>query len=49
MSQFVAFLNVVRRTAIEYTFAFLKTADRSEVIGYAGVAVAIVLLVIAVA
>ena len=59
MSQFVAFLKDVRRTeAAEYAFAFLKsggeyalayvkTMDRSEALGYAVVAVVVVLLTIA--
>lgn len=43
MSQFVAFL----KTVGEYAFAFLKTTDRDEAIGYAVAAVVIVLLTIA--
>jgi hypothetical protein len=59
MLQFVAFLKDVRpakateyavaflKTGGEYAFPYLKTMDRSEAIGYAAVAVAIVLLMIA--
>jgi hypothetical protein len=59
MSQFVAFLNGVRRakatkyafaflkTGREYAFAYLKTMDRSEAVGYAVTAVVIVFLTIA--
>jgi hypothetical protein len=59
MSQLVAFLKGVKRakateyafaflkTGREYAFAYLKTMDRSEAIGYAVVAVVIVLLTIA--
>lgn len=58
MSQFVAFLKGVRGKAIEhafaflkagreYAFAYLKTMDRSEAIGCAVAAVALVLLIVA--
>jgi hypothetical protein len=59
MSQLAAFLKDVRRTKVieyvfgllkagaEYAFAFLKTMDRSEAIGYAVAAVVIVFLTIA--
>ena len=58
MPQFVAFLKGVKRAEAieyafaflksgrEYTFAYLKTMDRSEAIGYAVVAVVTVLLTI---
>jgi hypothetical protein len=43
----VAFLKTFLKIRGEYAFAYLKTMDRSEAIGFAAVAVAIVLLMIA--
>jgi hypothetical protein len=43
----VAFLKTSLKTGGEYAFAYLKTMDRPEAIGYAAVAVVIVLLIFA--
>jgi hypothetical protein len=43
----VAFLKTSLKRGREYAFAYLKTMDRSEAIGFAAVAVAIVLLIFA--
>ena len=43
----VAFLKTFLKRGREYAFAYLKTMDRSEAIGFAVAAVAIVLLIFA--